>query len=1280
MAVAAALKVLLYRYSGQSDISIGTPIANRNRAEIENLVGFFVNTLVLRTDLSGNPTFRELLDRVREVSLGAYAHQDVPFEMIVDLLQPNRDLSHTPLFQVMVVVQTGGSPKGEADTRELSMTPVEAHSGTSKFDLTFFMIDDDSALRGAVEYNTDMFDAATVDRLVDHFGVLLEALVADPRQSIASVPLLSESERHQLVVEWNDTDAEFPENRPVQELFEKQREEDPGAVAVVLGDDQWTYEEVDRRANRCASYLRGLGVGAEVLVGICMERSVEMIVSLLGVLKAGGAYLPIDPTYPSERIEFMLSDSGAQLLLTQECLRDDLPSTPARVLFLERLSDEIEKEPELRLPVVTRPENLAYVIYTSGSTGTPKGVMVNHRGVVNYLTWCQRAYPLGKGDGAPVHSPISFDLTVTSVFAPLVSGRSVHLLPEDLGVETMAEAFRSGNTFSLVKLTPAHLDVLRTQLTQDEAMARTGAFVIGGENLLFDSVRFWQEASPETLLVNEYGPTETVVGCCVYEVQAGEKKDGSVPIGKPIINTRLYVLDELMQEVPIGVVGELYIGGAGVARGYLRRPDLTAERFVPDRFSLKPGDRLYKTGDLCRYLADGNLEFIGRRDDQVKIRGFRVELGEIESVLSSHAPVEDSVVVVREDENGNKRLVAYLVSKEENLSVPAVRTYLQERLPEYMIPTLFMQLEALPLTPNGKVDRRKLPDPSQTRESIESEYAAPETAAETTLAEIWKQVLGVTGVGIDDNFFELGGDSILTIQVIARANQAGLRLSPKLMFQHPTIRRLATVAEEGKRVVAEQGLVTGPTPLTPVQYWFFEQDLANRNHWNQSLLLEVRERLDSTILHRVVGRLMHHHDVLRSTFQESPAGWQQVIGDPRDDIPVSWKDLSGTPAGSEAEAIEQAATEVQASLDIRRGPIFRVAYLDLGEGRTDRILITIHHLAVDGVSWGILLEDFQEAYRQLIQAGRARLSPKTSSFRLWSLRLRDYASGETLREEASYWSDLCTRTVPMLPVDFSEGVNTEDSAKSVRISLTSEETSALLREVHGAYRTEINDILLASLAQALSNWTQQSRLLITLEGHGREALHDDVDVSRTVGWFTALYPVFLTTDTVDPAELITSVKEQLRRIPGKGVGYGILRYLSAEGGAGIGFNHVPAPELSFNYLGQLDRGHQQDSLIGMARESRGPDRGPSNNRTHLIEVDGGVAGGQLQMEWTYSRNVYRHSTIETLAGQYLAALRGLIEHCLSTEPGSFTASDFSEFGWTDDDLDDIVDELSKPSH
>ncbi|MCK5573218.1 MAG: amino acid adenylation domain-containing protein, partial [Bacteroidetes bacterium] len=924
MVLMAVLKALLYRYSGQADISIGSPIANRNRAETEGLIGFFVNTLVLRTNLEGNPSFRELLGRVRDVALGGYAHQDVPFEMIVDNVQPDRDLSRSPLFQVMFVLQTAAARSGGGEMQDLSITPVEAHSGTSKFDMTFFMIDGESNLRGALEYNTDLFDASTIDRLVNHFGVSLEALAANPEQLIASVPLLTEVERHQLIVDWNRTDAEFPYNRSVQELFESQSVKNPEAVAVVFGEERWTYEELDLRSNRFASYLRGLGVGAEVLVGICMERSVEMVVALLGVLKAGGAYLPIDPSYPAERIEFMITDSSARMVLTQARLEERIPRGSVAVICVDRRSEEIAKESDDRLPAVTNPENLAYVIYTSGSTGKPKGVMVPHRGVVNYLTWCQTAYPLERGNGAPVHSPISFDLTVTSVFAPLVSGRSVHLLPEDLGVETMAEAFRSGGDFSLVKLTPAHLDVLSKQLSREEAENRTAAFIIGGENLLSESIRFWQDASPETALINEYGPTETVVGCCVYRVRAGEKREGSVPIGKPIINTRLYILDEFMQEVPIGVAGELYIGGAGVARGYLLRPDLTAERFVPDRFGLEPGGRLYKTGDLCRYLADGNIEFIGRRDEQVKIRGFRVELGEIESVLSNHASVEESVVVVREDESGNKRLAAYLVSNQEDLSIPAIRSYLQERLPEYMVPALFMQLEILPLTPNGKVDRRALPDPSQTRESLETEYVAPDTAAETTLAEIWKQVLGVTSVGIDDSFFELGGDSILTIQVIARANQAGLRLTPKLMFQHPTIRRLSSVAEEGKQIVAEQGLVTGLVPLTPIQHWFFEQNLPNPHHWNQSLLLEVTERLDPSILTQVVAQLLQHHDTLRLTFQESPAGWQQAIADPGDDIPFSWQDLSETHPGGEGEAIEKAASDIQASLDITHGPLFRL--------------------------------------------------------------------------------------------------------------------------------------------------------------------------------------------------------------------------------------------------------------------------------------------------------------------------------------------------------------------
>ncbi len=805
MTLLAAFAALVQRYSGQTDFTIGTPIANRNRADIEGLIGFFVNTLVLRADLSGAPSFRQLLQRVRETALGAYAHQDVPFEMVVDALHPQRNLSHAPLFQVMFALQNTplGAVTLSAGTAPLSLAPVEAHSGTAKFDLTLFMVEEGETLSGALEYNTDLFDAATITRLAGHFQNLLAALVAEPDRPVAQVPLLSEAERRQLVVTWNQTDAPFPDHLLVHQLFEQQAALTPQALAAVDATTALTYAELDARANQLAHHLQALGVGPETLVGLCLTRSTAVPIAILGVLKAGGAYVPIDPGYPAERIAFMLQDTRAPVVLTEaglwsraaQSLGAHLQLPGFRVLCLDADWPLIAQAPAAPPPNRATPDSLAYVIYTSGSTGTPKGAMLEHRGVVNYLTWCRQAYPLHAGAGSPVHSSIAFDLTVTSLIAPLTTGRAVHLLPDDLGVEALSDLLNRAGDFSLIKITPAHLKLVGDQLRPDQAPAKTRAFIIGGENLLPEHVAFWLRHAPNTALVNEYGPTETVVGCCVYTEDPARPSAAVVPIGRPILNTQLYVLDEHLQPVPIGVAGELYIGGVQVGRGYLNRPELTAERFRPDPF--RPGGRLYRSGDLARYRADGNLECLGRLDFQVKIRGFRVELGEIEATLSQHPGVKQNVVWVW-TEAGHKRLAAYIVPAQSG-AAPAglaaeLREFLRERLPEYMVPAAFVPMETLPLNANGKVERKALPAPDQAARGTAAAYVAPRNPAEAALAAVWAEVLNLERVGIQDNFFDLGGDSILSLQIIARARQAGLHLTPRQVFETPTVEGLAAAA------------------------------------------------------------------------------------------------------------------------------------------------------------------------------------------------------------------------------------------------------------------------------------------------------------------------------------------------------------------------------------------------------------------------------------------------------------------------------------------------------
>ncbi|MEG4500182.1 amino acid adenylation domain-containing protein [Microcoleus sp. F10-C6] len=1253
MTLLAAFQTLLSRYTGQTDICVGTAHANRSRPEIDELIGFFVNTLVLRTCFSENPSFEDVLSRVRDVALGAYAHQDLPFEKLVEQLQPERSLSYTPLVQVMLVLN---EPMLQIQMAGLTVSPLAVETTTAKFDLTLSLENTDSGLIGNWEYNTDLFDASTIARMAKHFQTLLEGIVANPQQKVSQLPLLTEQERHQLLVEWNNTQTEYPNDKCIHQLFEEQVERTPDAIAVVFEDKQLTYRELNAKANKIAHYLQTLGVEPEVLVGICVERSLEMMVGLLGILKAGGAYVPLDPQLPHERLSFILSDSSVPVLLTKSKLMVRLPENKARVVCLDTDWGIISHSGEENPVSSVGPQNLAYIIYTSGSTGQPKGTLIIHQGLVNYLSWCTEAYAVADGSGSPVHSSIGFDATITSLFSPLLVGKKVVLLPEDQEIEALGAILCSQSQFSLVKITPAHLDLLSFLIPNWSANNQTRAFIIGGEALSGKTVSFWRESAPSTKLINEYGPTETVVGCCVYEVDAQTQLSGGIPIGRPIANTQLYILDPYLQPVPIGVLGELYIGGAGVARGYLNRPDLTESKFIPNRFSDEPGSRLYKTGDKARYLPDGNIEFKGRLDNQVKIRGFRIELGEIEAALRQYPGVQETVVVAREDVPDRKYLAAYIVpNRESAIASSVLRSFLQEKLPDYMIPGAFVMLDALPLTPNGKVDRKALPTPDTARQELQTDLIAPRTISEEILAQIWREVFHRDIQSIHDNFFELGGDSILSIQIISKANSAGLHLTVKQIFQHQTIAELAAVAKPTGTLKAFQGLVTGSLPLTPIQHWFFAKNLPEAHHYNQAFLLLVPPNLNPDLLQQALQQLLRHHDALRLRFNQTEAGWQQFNALPDEIVPFSLIDLSTLQEEALSQTIESTSSQLQASLNLNSGPLLRVALFHLGTQKPSRLLLVIHHLAVDGVSWRILLEDLQTVYQQLSSSKPIQLPPKTTSFKHWAEKLTEYAFSSAAKKELTYWSNISTSKITQLPVDSKGGANTKASARSVKVSLNSEETRALLQEIHKAYHTQINDILLTALVQVLATWNGSNSVLIDLEGHGREEILPDVDLSRTVGWFTTIFPVHLELKaTENLGDAIESIKEQLRAIPNRGIGYGVLRYLSGDAEITSQLSSLPEAPVSFNYLGQFDWGMQSDSFIKLASESFGSEHSQLGHRSHLLEINGLVVENQLQLEWTYSENFHSSGTIESLAQDFVVSLQTLIAHCLSADAGDYT--------------------------
>ncbi|MDZ8257987.1 non-ribosomal peptide synthetase [Nostoc sp. ChiQUE01b] len=1271
MTLLAAYNTLLYRYTGQTDILVGTPIANRDRTETEGLIGFFVNTLVMRTEVLGDRTFNELLTHVREMALSAYAHQDLPFEMLVEALQPERDMSHTPLFQVMFVLQNASISEIELTGLTVSELPIE--SSTAKFDLTLLMENTTTGLVGVWEYNTDLFDSSTIERMTGHFVTLVEAIVANPSDRISQLPILTVFEQQQLLVEWNDTQVDYPQDKCVHQLFEEQVERTPDAVAVVFENQQLTYHELNCRANQLAHYLQSLGVGADVLVGICVERSLEMVVGLLGILKAGGAYVPLDPEYPQDRLSFMLADAQVSVLLTQQHLVESLPQHQARVVHLDKDWIAIAKFSQENLIAEVQASNIAYVIYTSGSTGQPKGVILSHSNLCNHMFWMQATFPLTKKDKVLQKTPFGFDASVWEFYAPLLAGGQL-LIAEPGGHTDSAYLIKLivQQQVTTIQLVPSLLQMLLEQGGIETCHSLKHVFC-GGEALpvtLQESLL----SKLDVNLHNLYGPTEACIDATFWNCQR-EIYPQLVPIGRPISNTQIYILDQNLQPVPVGVPGELHIGGAGLAIGYLNRSELTQEKFISNPFEKAGGSKLYKTGDLGRYLPDGNIEYLGRIDNQVKIRGFRIELGEIEAALSKYEDVQVCCVIVREDIPGNKRLVTYIVPQPQiTPTVSELRSFLKGKLPEYMVPSAFFTLESLPLTPNGKIDRRALPEP-EARTGIEIDIVQPRTPIEEKLAQIWAQVLRIEQIGIHDNFFELGGDSILSIQIITRAKLAGIELTVKQLFANQTIAQLATVAGTTKALSIEQGLVTGKLPLTPIQNWFFEQKLPEKHHFNQSFLLTVPSNLNLEILEQVWQQLLKHHDALRLRFTQTDTTWQQIHADSTDSITIPHFDLSTVPETEIETTIETIANELQASLNLSEN-LVQVAFFWLGIDKKARLLIIIHHLVVDGVSWRILLEDLQTAYQQLSQGKTIQLPAKTTSFKDWAQQLTEYAQSEVLKTELDYWLSASYDAVDSLPVDYSQGINTTASAKTISVSLNEAETQALLQDVPKAYKTQINDVLLTALALVLSRWTNSESVLFNLEGHGRQEIVDGLDLSRTVGWFTTIFPVVVELGIIDDlGTALKSVKEQLREIPNKGIGYGLLRYLNLDAEISAELKKIPQAEISFNYLGQFAQVVNTSSLMQIANEPSGNSQSLQGQRHYLLDINAIITNEQLQIDWTYSSNIHQHETIENIAQEFVETLQELIAHCLSLENAGYTPTDFPLINLNQLELDQILQNL-----
>ncbi|MEW5925955.1 MAG: amino acid adenylation domain-containing protein [Gemmatimonadota bacterium] len=1011
MTLLGAFQALLSRYGGGEDVVVGSPVAGRTRREVEGLIGFFVNTLALRTDLSGDPTFRETLRRVREVTLGAYEHQEVPFEKLVAELRPERSLGHSPLVQAMLTLRDAGV--AEDALPGLRTQWMDAQLESAKFDLSLSVAATPRGLLGELIYATDLFERGTALRMLGHLGRVLEQVAGDAEVRLSALELLGEAERAQVLEAWNRTEAEYPPDRCVHQLFEEQAARTPGSVAVVFREETLSYAELGARAGRLARRLRRLGVGPEARVGICLERSPEMVVAVLAVLGAGGAYVPLDPAFPAERLGLMAADSGIAVLLTQEKLRGLLPGFAGEAVVLDGpeglASDEeaLSHSRTFALPHSPSPDNLAYVIYTSGSTGAPKGVLVTHRGLANYLAWFDRVVLGPDGFALPLVSRLGFDAHVRQLFPPLLRGEPVRVLPEETVADpdALLDALAAHGRVSFGGVPSLWSAVL--ERVRSGARARPEGLVavlLGGEALPPELAERTFAVFPEVALWNHYGPTEATVNTTAARVRPGEP----VSLGRPVGNVRVYLLDAHGSPVPVGVPGEAHVGGPGVARGYLGRPDATAEKFVPDPFAAEPGARMYRTGDRLRWRADGGLEFVGRVDAQVKVRGFRIEPGEIQAVLRRHGGVDDCAVVVREDGPGEKRLVAYVVGR---AGADELRAHLRGSLPDYMVPAAFVMLDSLPLTPNGKLDRGALPAPDRAADA--DRYVEPRTAAEEVVAGIWAEVLGLETVGVEDDFFALGGHSLLATRVVSRVREAfGTELPLRALFEAPTVAGLAERVE-GLRRAGEPILPpvvptdrTGPLPLSFAQerLWFLHRMDPASSVYNLPAALRLGGALDVEALGRALGEIVRRHEALRTVFVEAEGSPVQAVA-PFGGFALPVEDLSRLEEGARAAAARRSVAEGAARpFDLGEGPLFRASLLRLAE-EEHVLLLCMHHVVSDGWSMGVLfgeLSALYAAYRQERPSPLPELPVQYPDYAVWQRR---HLSGETVERQLACWRE-----------------------------------------------------------------------------------------------------------------------------------------------------------------------------------------------------------------------------------------------------------------------------------
>ncbi len=1242
--------IFLNKYYSQPDVVIGTPVFNRSGKKEKNIFGMLTSTMPFRVKLNDEESILQTVKNIGHCLMKCFFNQKYPY----DLLSGDLELNKRGYQTLMDFYVNYYNTKMDGRINGIPIEKYECYNGSQLYKLQMIVKDwsETGNLSISFDYRISYFSNRDIEDIYKYMSCILLQLINEPDKTIGKISLISQSEQYDLTNKFSSVDVVYPKNKTIYRLFEEQVKKTPNKIAIRCKSEELTYYELNRKANQLARFLKKNGVKPDTVTALYTVHSIETVIGILAVIKAGGAYLPIDTDNPVERLQFILQDSGAHILLANCAIPASLDYGG---LIVNLNEDSLYCGDGLDLEIDNRPNDLVYIIYTSGSTGKPKGTMIEHRGLVNYISWSRKVYVKEENEVFPLYSSIAFDLTVTSVFTPLICGASIEVYRDDMDEYVLFRILREKKA-TIIKCTPAHLALIKDMDNRSSSIKR---FIVGGENLRTDIAKSIEESFGGNVeIYNEYGPTETVVGCMIHKFDSKKDTDNSVPIGIPVDNVQIYLLDQNLSPVPVDMEGELYISGDGVSRGYLHREDLTQKHFINNPFRL--GSKMYKSGDTAKILYSGEIEYIGRADQQVKIRGYRIELVEIEKCLVNYKDIKEAVVINRKDSLANDCICAYIVVQ-NSIHESHLRTYLAENLPKYMLPSFIIKLDSIPLTTNGKVNLSVLPKPEIILPSMEG-FDKPDNNLETEFLESLENVLQVSSISMQDNFFRLGGDSIKAIQLSSRLKNKGLILKAKDILTNQSIRETASKIRTDNfddEIEDEKGITF---PNTPIAAWFFDQNMPDKHYYNQSILLELKQNFNADEIAFAIEELIKHHQSLLINYREETKELFYNNNNINTHSNIQVYDLTKYPEEEQIQAISRLGQQLKGSLNIEKDVLLKGCLFKL-HGNVTLLLLTAHHLIIDGVSWRILIEDFYTVLNQKVNELDISLPRKSHSIKRWAEALNDQG-GTIFGNELEYWKS-CVNSKFDFPQDYDLGEDFIKYSKTVASELSAEETKNLVTKAGFSYNTEAKDLLILALLKTINEISHESKIVLELEGHGREEVFEDVDLNRTVGWFTSIYPVCINLEEADLSLQIISVKEQLRKIPYNGVGFGVLKYLCKK------IDDSKRKYIRFNFLGDFSDEIFHNNLFSFAQADTGLEISKENCLSSLMEINALIIDNILKITLTYSSRKFQEQSITEFMNKYVKHIRNIVKHCCKNDEVILTPSDFDMVDLSQRELDSL---------